>query len=122
EVRRVPAHVLQEEIVHLLVDAGAAVEEPVLDPRQGGDDAAGHPGLLADLADGRLLRRLSRLDVPFRQLPALRLLGRDEEDARAADDQAAGGALMLDPRGGAADLGRAAGRRRGPGFVASPAG
>src|SRR5215213_271499 len=44
EVRRVSAHVLQEEIVHLLVDAGAAVEEPVLDARQRGDDAAGDPG------------------------------------------------------------------------------
>ena len=53
--------------MHGLVDASPVGHEPVVDRAELGDDLTGDAGLLLDLADRRLLRALTRLDVSLGQ-------------------------------------------------------
>src|SRR5579864_8178327 len=96
EVRGVAALVLEQEVVDALVDAQVALlDVPVFDLGQRRHHPAGDAGLLPDLAHGGLLGGLAVLDVPLGQLPAPPLLGRDQQDGGAADDQAARGPVAL---------------------------
>src|SRR6202035_1410119 len=96
EVAGVPAHVLEQVVVDVLVDAAQPLlDVPVLDPGQLAHHPPGDPGLLPHLAHRRLGRHLPLLDVPLGELPAAPALGGDEEDLASAHDQAAGRPVAL---------------------------
>src|SRR5262245_13390120 len=69
----VPAQVaaggIHQEVVDGLVDPGPALDEPVLDRVEGLVDPDVEPGLLADLAEGRLLAGLARVRRALGQGP-----------------------------------------------------
>src|SRR6478752_3891309 len=59
-----------QEVVDAFVDTASLDGERVVDAAQPRGDPTVDPGLLGDLADGRLLGGLSRLHVPLGQRPA----------------------------------------------------
>ena len=93
---QVAAGGLHQEIVDGLVDPGAVLDEVVLDGRQRRHDADLEPGLLAHLADRRLLDGLTASGVPFGSVqvtasrPRRRMPTTSEEPILSADDDAAG--------------------------------
>ena len=68
-VREVAAGDLHEEVLHGLVDAPAVAHEAVVDVADAAEDAHLEAGLLADLAQRRLLGRLVPVGRALRQRP-----------------------------------------------------
>jgi hypothetical protein len=60
-----------QEVVDSLVDPRAALDEPVFDRVEDIRDPDLEPGLLADLANGGLLARLTRIGRALRQGPGV---------------------------------------------------
>src|SRR5205809_1169729 len=106
----VAADRLHQEVVDRLVDAAAALDEPVLDRLELVGDADLKTGLLGDLAEGGLLPRLARVRRALGEGPgedvAVATAGTDDERGNSvveANDDAAGrgGGGRPQPRHGA---------------------
>ena len=120
----VAADGFHDEVVHGLVDPGAALHEGVVDGRQGGDDPNSQAGLLLHFADGRLLDALARVRRAFRERPgsavAVTVPAAQADNERGtasleANDNSAGGGGGGRPQarhGAAAALDRPSGTER----------